>query len=390
MKIKRVYIGGWFQRTTLHLTEVWDVFKNGKSGLDFSKKQLDAIQKLVSIDHISRENGKLEYILVITTSGIEYRIYEDGLIVLEKEITSLHKDVAALKSYYDTRLSKALSVVFSKGAPVPKELANIQTILPYILTVEDATKAEVQKLYKDFKEEIYSTLQTKNVEVYRGTGLIVINNLKDQQLTREIIESQIFFREFKTQLHRYLTIHRIVWEKIAHIKEQEFIAGNDVDAHRSELADIQKTIDLIGARINQMGVYIRTRQKITDVESVDAYLNPLFQFKFETLQDTQEYIKYLWDMTKQYLASALESFAEIQNKSTKNSIASLQVITTIGVVAAILGYLARDTWPKFTGIGVFYFALLLVMTGFLNWVISRIYRNKRYRLGGSHIVKDIK
>jgi hypothetical protein len=179
MKIKKVYIGGWFQRTTLHLTEVWDVFKSAKSSLDFSRKQLEAAQKLVAVKSMSRENGKLEYVHVCTTTHIEYRMYEDGLIVLEKEITDLQKDIAAIKSYYDTRLSRALAFIFSKGAPVPKELANIQTILPYILTVEDATKADIAKLYKSFKEEIYATVKTRSVEVYRGAGLIVINNLKD-------------------------------------------------------------------------------------------------------------------------------------------------------------------------------------------------------------------
>ncbi len=390
MKINRVYIGGWFQRTTLHLTEVWDVFKYGKSQIGFSKQQLIGVQKLVGIREISRENGKLEYIRVLTISGIEYRIYEDGLIILEKNIVDLASDIDLIKTYYDTKLSKALSVIFSKGAPVPKELANIRTILPYILTVEEAGGGDIKKLYASFKEEVYSTLKTKSVEVYRGTGLIVINNLKDQNLAREIIESQIFFREFKTQLHRYLTIHRVIWEKIAGIKEKGSIAGTEVDKYHGELIDIQKTIDLIGARINQMGVYIRTRQKITDVENIDDYLNPLFQFKFETLQDTHEYIKYLWDMTRQYLSSALESFTDIQAKTTKNNIASLQVITTIGVVAAILGYMGRDTLPKFTMIGTLYFVLLLLMTAFLNLIISKIYKSKRYKIGGSQIVKEIK
>ena len=65
-----------------------------------------------------------------------------------------------------------------------------------------------------FPEDIYSALTTKNIEVYRAPGIILINNLKDEKLVREIIESQIFFREFKSQLHRYLAIHRILWEKI--------------------------------------------------------------------------------------------------------------------------------------------------------------------------------
>ncbi|MGK5086396.1 hypothetical protein WDW86_02465, partial [Bdellovibrionota bacterium FG-2] len=73
---------------------------------------------------------------------------------------------------------------------------------------------------------------------------------------REIIESQIFFREFKTQLHRYLDIHRSIWEKIKAIKEGGHIKGTDIDRLRGELSAYQKTINLIGARINQMPAYV--------------------------------------------------------------------------------------------------------------------------------------
>jgi hypothetical protein len=78
----------------------------------------------------------------------------------------------------------------------------------------------------------------------------LINNLKDEKLVREIIESQIFFREFKSQLHRYLAIHRILWEKIRTIKERGEIKGSEVDSLRNELSVYQKTINLIGARID--------------------------------------------------------------------------------------------------------------------------------------------
>ena len=110
---------------------------------------------------MSRESGPLEYILVKTDKEISYRIYEDGLIILEKDFRSLKDDFEAIKDYYDNKLSKALSLIFSKGAPVPKELANIKTILPYIVTVTDATKEETEKVFDDFSEDIYSTLTTK-------------------------------------------------------------------------------------------------------------------------------------------------------------------------------------------------------------------------------------
>lgn len=390
MKIQKIYIGGWFQRTTLHLTEIWDFFKHGKSKLDFPQEKLDEMKNLLTLGEVSRQSGPLEYVLAKAKPGIDYRIYEDGLIILEKEFESLEDDFETIKDYYDNKLSKSLSYIFSKGAPVPKELANIKTILPYIVIVTDAEKTEVEKIFKEASEEIYSVISTKNIEVYRSPGIILINNLKDENLLREIIESQIFFREFKSQLHRYLAIHRTLWEKIREIKERGQIRGVDVDALRNELSVYQKTINLIGARIDQMPSYVKTRQKITDVEKIDDYLQPLFQFKFETLLDTHEYIKHLWGMTKNYLASAIEIFTDLQAKSTKNTISSLQLITTIGVVAGILGYLGRDALPKFTSIGLVYFSLLMLMTWIINAVVSKFYKNKKYIIESKEIEKDIK
>jgi len=390
MTIQKIYIGGWFQRTTLHLTEIWDFLSRGKSNLDFPKEKLDEARDSLSLDSVSRESGPLEYVLVKTNKEISYRIYEDGLIILEKDFADLKNDFAAIKDYYDNKLSKALSLIFSKGAPVPKELANIKTILPYIVTVTDATKDETEKIFKDSSEDVYSALTTKNIEVYRAPGIILINNLKDEKLARAIIESQIFFREFKSQLHRYLAIHRILWEKIKNIKERGEIKGNEVDSLRNELSLYQKTITLIGARIEQMPAYVKTRQKITDGEKVDDYLQPLLQFKFETLLDTHEYIKHLWGMTKNYLTSTIEIFSELQTKSTKNTISSLQLITTVGVVAGILGYLGKDTLPKFTSIGLIYFSLLMVMTWIINSIVSNFFRNKKYNIEGKDIEKDIK
>lgn len=389
MQIQKIYIGGWFQRTTLHMTEVWDFLKYLRSGAGFEQSDLAEARDRLEITNLSRQSAGLEYILVETSVGIGYRIYEDGLIILEKPFSNLESDFEQIRSYYDEKLSKSLSLIFSKGAPVPKELANIKTILPYIVTVRDGIDEEIKGLYKKLNEEIYSTISSKQVDVYRSSGLIIINDLLDEDVAREVIESQIFFREFKTQLHRYLTIHRVLWEKIAIVKEKGAIKGTDIDHYRGELGDYQKTIELIDARIKQMGVYIRTRQKITDMEKVDDFLNPLFQFKFETLQDTHEYIKYLWDMTKDYLDSAIEIFTELREKSTKNTISSLQLITTIGVVAGILGYLGKDKLPVFTQVGILYFVLLMAMTYVLNSIISKIYKHKRYKIKDSKIVKDI-
>lgn len=380
MKIQKAYIGGWFQRTTLHLTEVWNFLRYEKSDLRFSPLELKKARAALLIRSVSREAGPFEYILIKTKIGITVRIYEDGLMILEKPITALNKDLKTIREYYERQLAKSISLLFSKGAPVPKELANIKTILPYILMTRHGHDQDIRDLFKSQRQEVYSNVTSQDTSVYRSSGLIVINNLKNTAIARDIIESEIFFREFKTQLHRYLDIHRTIWEKIAAIKEQGSIRGTDIDAMRSRLMAYQKTVELIDARIGQMGSYLTTRQKIADEQSVDRRLRPLFQFKFETLRDTHDYIVYLWEMTTNYLTSTLAMFDNLQAKSTKNTISSLQLITTIGVVSGILGYLGSKKLPTFTSTGFLYFALLMACTWLVNSIVSRYFKRKRYAI----------
>lgn len=104
MHIEKIYIGGWFQRTTLHLTEIWDLLKHGKSYLGFSENDLKEARDRLELTEITRQSGPLEYLLAKTKLGIDYRIYEDGLIILEKEFESLKSDFEKIKDYYDNKL----------------------------------------------------------------------------------------------------------------------------------------------------------------------------------------------------------------------------------------------------------------------------------------------
>ncbi|MBI1755000.1 hypothetical protein HYR65_01815, partial [Candidatus Azambacteria bacterium] len=85
--------------------------------------------------------------------------------------------------------------------------------------------------------------------------------------------------------------------------------------------------------------------------------------------------------------SAIQMFSDLQQKSTKNTISSLQLVTTIGVVAAILGYLGKDTLPKFTSVGMVYFGLLMAMTWAINTVIAKFFRNKKYPVKSRELKK---
>ena len=54
MKINSVYIGGWFQRTMLQLSEIYDFIRNGESQLKLNKKKLAELHKNLNI-------GSVEY-----------------------------------------------------------------------------------------------------------------------------------------------------------------------------------------------------------------------------------------------------------------------------------------------------------------------------------------
>ena len=378
MKIVKIHIGGWYQRTTLHLTEIWLALKEKKTEVDLDLGKLRKLIDELQVNQVSRENWYLEYILV-EAKQLSYRIYEDGLIVLEKEGENTKKDLEDLDSYYNNRLSPFISYLFSKGAPVPKELADIKTILPYIITTEGADW-EIKDLLKEMGENAYTQVERGVVGVYRSPSFIVINNVKDPQIIQAIIESQIFFREFKTQLHRYLSIHRIVWERIAGIREKAFVGGDRVTDLHNQLRDYQKTINLISSRIKQMDTYLATRAKIASNLKLDEYLDSLFQYKYETLENTHKYIQHLWEMTENYLNSALQAFDTLADKINKDAFNTLRVVTSIGAIAGIFGYLAREDLPIFTSQGLIYFGILAVSIWLLNEAINQYHRRKNYKM----------
>ncbi len=191
---------------------------------------------------------------------------------------------------------------------------------------------------------------------------------------------QIFFREFKDQLEKYLTIHRTIWEEISDIKEAAAIKGKEVEAIRGKLDGYQKTISLIANRINQMGSYNNTRSSVAKHLEIEKDLVALLEYKFETLTDTLSYIKEIWKMTSDYLASAIANLVEIKNQTTSNNLKSLQTITSIGVISGVLGYLSANTLPHVSRAGAIYFVVLFCLTWGMNFVISQRYKNKKYSL----------
>jgi len=385
----KVTFGGWYQRTTLHLSEIYDLLELGHSKLDLDKEKLKNFHKLLDLKKVTREAESLEFVKAITNTGIEIRYFEDGLYIFEINTDDIDSGKRLLEQYFNNVFNPAILYIFSLGAPTPKLLANIKAIHPTVVSTTVKKPADFKVDINEFGE-VYSKISSKNINVYKTPKYIfVISSTKDEKTVSDLVETQIFFREFKDQLEKYLDIHREIWEEIAEIKERGSIKGKDVGKVRERLESYKKTIDLINSRINQMGTYVNTRQSIAKNLEIEKTLVELFQYKFEVLTDTHAYIKEIWNMTKDYLESAIKVIVEVESKSTTISIQALQVITSIGVISGILGYLAGDKLPKVTRIGLIYFGLLVAATWLINFLVSKVYKNIKYKLKFTRRAKKI-
>lgn len=393
MKISNVYVGGWFQRTMLQLSEIYDFLRDGSSQLALDPEKLAEYKKELKIGKIDYDVAGEEFIQFTTSLNITVKIFEDGLITLKNSEVSedtLFADIDHVTDYYENKLSPALSYLFSLGAPIPKELASIETIYPYFVTVDKATKNQINELLSRTEKQKYFEFKNEKYDVVRGDKYYFINN-KSQSISNieRYIEEQIFIREFKGQLHRYLNIHRIIWEKIDVVKENANVKGADIVKFTSKLDGYAKTISLISGRINQMSSYISTREKIAKSDSELEEFLRISGYRYETLRDTLDYIKQIWNMTKDYVSSAQKLFNGLKQDVTSNSINSLTIVTSMSAGVSIIGLLTK-TEPKFTTFGFAYFILLALTVFMANKVLNFIAKTKKYSINDIEYEKDIK
>ncbi len=393
MKINSIYIGGWFQRTMLQLSEIYDFLRDAGSQLKLNKRKLAELRDALSIGSIEYGVAGEEYVSFLTSEQIRVKIFEDGLIIVSSDRVSeetMFADIERLKAYYENRLSPAINYLFSLGAPVPKELAGIENIYPYFIVCDNAKREEIAELLSRTERQKYFEFDIKNYSVLRGDKYYFINNKKTNIGNVErYIEEQVFIREFKGQLHRYLNLHRIIWEKIDAVKDRARVKGSDVVKFTTKLEGYSKTVTLIEGRINQMSTYISTRERIAKEDGDLVDFLAISGYRYETLRDTLEYIKDLWDMTQSYVNSALKLFDGIKQDITSSSINSLTIVTAMSAGAAIID-LFTESEPSFTTFGFIYFFILAFVGWAATKILSYVARKRKYEISDVEYDRNIK
>lgn len=372
--------GGWYQRTTLHLSEVYDFLAHKKTHLKLSKVLLEGFHGGLHLESVSREAGYLEYVKAVTKTGIEIRYYEDGLYILEFYDADIKKAKRILKTYFKKHFDPAIKYIFSLGAPTPKILANIQTVHPTVVATI-STHPEEFEINKNQFGEVYSQITSKDITVFKTPHYIfVVGRASAEKYIRDIYQMQIFFREFKDQLEKYLHIHRTVWEEIAAIKKKKSIRGEEIEEIRFKLDSYKQTVTLINNRIKQMDNYVKTRSSISGNLKIEEYLVTLFQYKFEVLTNTLEYIKEIWTMTTQYLDNAIQIIVEIERRTSEAGIKSLRIVTAIGVIA---GLIRITKVPEISVEGMVFFVFMIILALVVDLAIVKVYQRIKYKLNFS-------
>ncbi len=373
--------GGWYQRTTLHLVEIFEFCAHGTSKLALEKKELSRLHRQLRLKDVVRRPGTLEFLAMETTDGITIRYFEDGLYVFEmpSTVARFAKDRILLEKYAQDIFTPAIAYIFSHGAPTPKILANIPVKHPIVLRYSTKEPGELL-LSKKSVGTVYSVLSVDAVTVHKTDECIIIASKPGTPHMEELVESHIFFREFKSQLEKYLSIHRTIWEKISDIKERKQIRVKDLSQIRGVLDGYQKTVTLIGSRMQQMASYSKTRAVLAQKLDIDTSLRELFAFKFETLNDTLEYVKELWKMTIAYLQSAITNVSDIQGQGTQRGIQALQVLTTVGALNILVTLFVRKDLLIPTGYGSLYVLGILILSWSVMMTIKYIFQQKAYSL----------
>ena len=248
----------------------------------------------------------------------------------------------------------------------------------------------MRELLTRTEKQKYFEFQNDKYDVIRGDKYYFINNkTQSSEKIERYIEEQIFIREFKGQMHRYLNIHRIIWERIDEVKEHVKVKGSEIVKFTSKIEGYAKTINLIDGRIKQMSTYISTREKIAKSDEELAEFLAISGYRYETLRDTLNYIQYLWSMTQNYVNSAQKQFNNIKGDVTNKSVNSLTIVTSMSAGAAIIG-LFQESAPQFTIFGVVYFFVLALIGWGSQKILGYISKKQSYDVTDVEYEKNIK
>lgn len=350
MHVDKIYLGSWFQRTSIHLRELFRFFKTGRGIAALQPEKLQEYwNRLNPQDFEFHSEAEFDYILG-TCQGITISVTEDGIILLHLPVTqkALGEEVQRLEQFVTTSLSPAISYLFSSGAPLPKELSRVEELYPIFVVASGGSQGDVQALFQRLQDTPLEIIHREGVSLISGNrfSLLMIKKGKGQELLiEELIRYFVFFREFSEQLNRYLDLHRVMWDTISHIREAKRIRYRNFTLVRYQILEFLKTLSFVEARLAQMHDILRGRNSTTAAE-IRAILSSLGLNRFDHLGSDWRYIDHLWKMTTDYARSTLKLLESLYQENTQRELSALKYITFITAVTGFFGMNIAFPWEQ--------------------------------------------
>src|SRR3989338_9181657 len=163
--IHSVHLGTWFQRTSLHLQEVYAFVSDGKtSGIKTHINRGSFFKGSPLHSALNRDPDTIFDFLEFTFENTSITITEDGIVVLsasyDGDIQSVYDSI---KNVYVNHLSPLFSKLFKSGAPLPKELGQIKKIYPFIIIGSNFDEQYCKTLLNKYNDDVISITRTDYV-----------------------------------------------------------------------------------------------------------------------------------------------------------------------------------------------------------------------------------
>ncbi len=384
MKIKQVYLGTWFQRTSLHLKELFQFLKYKKFAVELDKKRMEHLWESLKIKEVEFIGNNEFDEVVAYCRNVILSVTEDGIILLTTEEKDIKKAKKILESFYTEFLAPALTFLFSKGAPLPKILDQASASYPLLCVTEGAKERDILKLYEQNNDELITRLQGGHLQVCLGDEISIFQIEKPRKFsvehTRELLHYVTFFREFEKQLKKYLFLHRTMWEEITAIREAEEMLYKDFPRIREQILLHMKTLSFVKARLAQMKDIMQEREHTIDPH-IKEELKSLGLLKFDHLIANQKYITHLWQMTIEYVKSSLSLLESLYQENTQKELNAIKFITFGALVTGFFGmniaFPWEDRWldAKWSSVVVIFIILSLMLSFYYILKIAIYNRN---------------
>lgn len=349
MKLERMYLATWLQRTTVHLEEIHNFFTRNFDQLILAPEVLEGFHQDINAKNVIFNELNDFDILRAEMNGMDFLATEDGVLMLSAKVSSVAETRETLERYYEGHLGPAIAYLFSRGAPLPKQLAALEEVYPILLVVRNASQKEIDELFAQMGDECSSFVQSGNVQIFFGKTFHVVRLLKNSRkvngMLDDLLANVIFLREYDKQLRGYLNLHRVMWDEVSQIRESKTVRYRDFPAVRKKIMDFLKTLSFVKARLSQMADINIARRDLLRPEVKDE-LKAMGLGRFENELADQKYIADLWQMTIEYVKGTLDLLESLFQENTQRELNTLKFFTLIAATTSFFGMNIAFPWEE--------------------------------------------